>query len=130
MRRIQRISSNAGQTGAAIVRVRMKFWSAQLRKLAGNRFLTRQRDGISAMTSPFENSGSFSRRDLVGSAISAAALAAAFGGPISIAAATEPAQAPPGKQYPFKKSINQRAFPHPQKMTLEQCLRLAQDAGV
>jgi L-ribulose-5-phosphate 3-epimerase len=81
------------------------------------------------MTSPLENSGSLSRRDLVGGAISAAALAAAFGGPISTAPAAEPAQAPSGKQYPFKKSINQWAFPYPQKMTLEQCLRLAKDAG-
>jgi L-ribulose-5-phosphate 3-epimerase len=82
------------------------------------------------MTSPFDNSGSLSRRDLVGGAISAAALAAAFGGPVSTAIAAEPAaQAPIGKQYPFKKSINQWAFPYPQKMTLEQCLRLAKDAG-
>jgi L-ribulose-5-phosphate 3-epimerase len=82
------------------------------------------------MTSPFDNSGSLSRRDLFGGAISAAALAAAFGGPVSTAIAAEPAdQAPVGKQYPFKKSINQWAFPYPQKMTLEQCLRLAKDAG-
>ena len=81
------------------------------------------------MSFPFDNSGSLSRRDLVGGAISAAALAAAFGGPVSTAAAAESAQAPSGKQYPFKKSINQWAFPYPQKMTLEQCLRLAKDAG-
>src|SRR5437899_2311170 len=83
----------------------------------------------SIMTSPLENSGSLSRRDLVGGAISAAALAAAFGGPISTVPAAEPAQAPTGKQYPFKKSINQWAFPYPDKMSLEQCLRLAKDAG-
>src|ERR1700760_3485783 len=33
------------------------------------------------------------------------------------------------KRYPFKKSINQWAFPYPEKMNLEQCLRLAKDAG-
>src|SRR5207253_9863343 len=35
----------------------------------------------------------------------------------------------PRKKYPCKKSINLWAFPYPQKMTLEQCLRLAKDAG-
>src|SRR5437868_563629 len=81
------------------------------------------------MTSPFDNSGPLSRRDLVGGAISAAALAAAFGGPMSTAVAAEAGEPPGSKQYPFKKSINQWAFPYPQKMTLEQCLRLAKDAG-
>src|SRR5947209_3479080 len=33
------------------------------------------------------------------------------------------------KKYAFKKSINLWAFPYPEKMTLEQCLRLAKDAG-
>ena len=33
------------------------------------------------------------------------------------------------KKYPFKKSINLWAFPYPEKMTLEQCLQLAKDAG-
>ncbi|HEV3142598.1 MAG TPA: sugar phosphate isomerase/epimerase family protein [Gemmataceae bacterium] len=36
---------------------------------------------------------------------------------------------PAGKKYDMKKSINQWAFPYPQKMNLEQCLRLAKDAG-
>jgi hexulose-6-phosphate isomerase len=35
----------------------------------------------------------------------------------------------PRKKYAFKKSINLWAFPYPQKMTLEQCLRLAKGAG-
>src|SRR5262249_22144129 len=33
------------------------------------------------------------------------------------------------KKYAFKKSINLWAFPYPEKMTLEQCLKLAKDAG-
>jgi L-ribulose-5-phosphate 3-epimerase len=33
------------------------------------------------------------------------------------------------KRYPMKKSINQWAFPYPNKMNLEQCLRLAKEAG-
>jgi len=32
-------------------------------------------------------------------------------------------------KYPFKKSINLWAFPYPQQMSLEQCLRLAKEAG-
>ncbi|HWB08958.1 MAG TPA: sugar phosphate isomerase/epimerase family protein [Pirellulales bacterium] len=35
----------------------------------------------------------------------------------------------PGKRYSMKKSINLWAFPYPQKMTLEECLQLAKDAG-
>ena len=33
------------------------------------------------------------------------------------------------KQYAMKKSINLWAFPYPEKMTLQQCLQLAKDAG-
>ena len=33
------------------------------------------------------------------------------------------------KRYDVKKSINLWAFPYPQRMTLEECLRLAKDAG-
>ena len=33
------------------------------------------------------------------------------------------------KRYSMKKSINQWAFPYPEKMNLEKCLRLAKDAG-
>ena len=82
------------------------------------------------MSSPNEGSPPISRRDLFGGAISAAALAAAFGGPASTAsAAPATAAAPSGKQYTFRKSINLWAFPYPQKLTLEQCLQLAKDAG-
>src|SRR4051794_10140596 len=54
-----------------------------------------------------------------------AATAAALGAPAFAG------QAPPAKRkkYPFKKSINLWAFPYPEKMSLEQCLRLAKDAG-
>jgi hexulose-6-phosphate isomerase len=33
------------------------------------------------------------------------------------------------KKYAFKKSINQWAFPYPEKMSLEECLKLAKDAS-
>jgi L-ribulose-5-phosphate 3-epimerase len=46
-----------------------------------------------------------------------------------LAAATATGQPVPRKKYPFKKSINLWAFPYPDKMSLEQCLRLAKDAG-
>src|SRR5262245_26971236 len=38
-------------------------------------------------------------------------------------------KAAPRKRYAFKKSINLWAFPYPDKMSLEQCLQLAKDAG-
>lgn len=66
----------------------------------------------------------FDRRDLL--AYSAAAGTAFFAGPPVRAADPRPA---PTKKYDFKKSINLWAFPYPEKMTLEQCLRLAQEAG-
>lgn len=64
--------------------------------------------------------------------MSALAGAAAFGA--SAAAGGVQAQAAAAtttsvKRYDFKKSINLWAFPYPQKMSLEQCLRLAKDAG-
>src|SRR5262249_665218 len=39
------------------------------------------------------------------------------------------AEEPKRKRYAMKKSINQWAFPYPDKMNLEQCLRLAKAAG-
>ena len=64
------------------------------------------------------------RRDLF--AYSAAAGAAFLGG--KELAAEEPKKAE-RKRYAMKKSINQWAFPYPDKMNLERCLRLAKEAG-
>jgi len=67
--------------------------------------------------------------------MSAFAGAAAFGasaaavGAQATAAETTSSPAAPSKRYDFKKSINLWAFPYPQKMSLEQCLRLAKAAG-
>jgi hexulose-6-phosphate isomerase len=66
------------------------------------------------------------RRDLL-------AYSAALGGAF-LAGKTPGADAPttpalPRKKYAMKKSINQWAFPYPDRMSLEQCLRLAKDAG-
>jgi len=45
----------------------------------------------------------------------------------SLASAQEPKK--DRKRYAMKKSINQWAFPYPEKMNLEQCLKLAKAAG-
>ncbi|WLD15445.1 sugar phosphate isomerase/epimerase family protein [Planctellipticum variicoloris] len=71
----------------------------------------------------------FSRREALAAA--AAGSFASLGGPFGLPQAlaqTTPAQAG-GRQYAFKKSINLWAFPYPQQMSLEKCLRLAKDAG-
>jgi hexulose-6-phosphate isomerase len=65
------------------------------------------------------------RRELL--AMSAALGATFLSGPAN--ADTPPAKPAPRKRYAMKKSINQWAFPYPDKMNLEQCLRLAKDAG-
>jgi hexulose-6-phosphate isomerase len=64
------------------------------------------------------------RRELL--ALSAALGASFLAGP---SPAAEQPKAAPAKRYPFKKSINLWAFPYPDKMSLEQCLRLAKAAG-
>jgi L-ribulose-5-phosphate 3-epimerase len=79
---------------------------------------------------PF-GSQQLTRRAAISSALVAAGGAAAFGAapeaaaPQGLSAAT--ARAP--RRYEMKKSINLWAFPYPERMTLEQCLQLAKDAG-
>ncbi|HEY4312427.1 MAG TPA: sugar phosphate isomerase/epimerase family protein [Pirellulales bacterium] len=76
------------------------------------------------------NAYRLSRRSVISAALAAAGGAQAFG---QVAAAPKPAHAttdsPAGKRYDMKKSINLWAFPYPDKMSLEQCLQLAHDAG-
>jgi hexulose-6-phosphate isomerase len=71
------------------------------------------------------------RRAAISAALAAAGGAAAF--VHSAADAAEPVAADPRraspKRYPMKKSINQWAFPYPDRMNLEECLRLAKAAG-
>ena len=69
------------------------------------------------------------RREML--AISAAVGSAFLAAPHAAAEVpqAQPAKEAPRKRYPMKKSINQWAFPYPDKMSLEQCLRLAKDAG-
>src|SRR5271156_5903975 len=70
----------------------------------------------------------FSRRAVVSAALAAAGGAAAFG--VESTPSPKPADiAASPKRYDMKKSINLWAFPYPDRMSLEQCLRLAKDAG-
>lgn len=83
------------------------------------------------MTTPFAmpEDRSLSRRGLMQSTLAATGLAA-FGSSVELAAAQqEVAPTKPPRRYDMKKSINQWAFPYPDKMSLEQCLRLAKAAG-
>src|SRR5688572_21079993 len=57
------------------------------------------------------------------------AASAALLGTTALGADPKPARDAPKKKYPFKKSINLWAFPYPDRMSLEQCLQLAKDAG-
>ncbi|HEX3148655.1 MAG TPA: sugar phosphate isomerase/epimerase family protein [Gemmataceae bacterium] len=57
------------------------------------------------------------------------AASAAMIGAAALGVDPPPAPAAPRKRYPFKKSINLWAFPFPDRMPLEQCLKLAKDAG-
>jgi L-ribulose-5-phosphate 3-epimerase len=71
--------------------------------------------------------GPISRRSAIGAMLAGAALLrpAAAGAQQAPGAPTAGAR----RRYDMKKSINLWAFPYPQQMTLEQCLRLAKDAG-
>src|SRR6516225_919117 len=77
---------------------------------------------------PHNLSDTFHRRNLLGT-IAAAGTVAAMQGPFGLPWAAAAETKSSGKKYPFKKSINLWAFPYPQKMSLEQCLQLAKDAG-
>jgi len=67
-----------------------------------------------------------SRRSALQTAFAAAA-AATIGAPELRAAAGANATSP--KRFDMKKSINLWAFPYPERMSLQQCLQLAKDAG-
>lgn len=74
-----------------------------------------------------------SRRSAISAGLAAAGGAAAFGQ--GVVAAQQRSQGAPDelkrspRRYDMKKSINQWAFPYPDRMNLEKCLRLAKDAG-
>ena len=79
-----------------------------------------------------QESNAISRRDALGSTFAVAGLATAMmHGPWGMARAAQPNAVASSaiKSYSMKKSINLWAFPYPDKMSLEQCLRLAKAAG-
>src|SRR5688500_17879435 len=70
--------------------------------------------------------GLLSRRDALKTALAAAVIP----GALSAAESPSPgANAASPKSYTMKKSINLWAFPYPERMSLQQCLQLAKDAG-
>jgi hexulose-6-phosphate isomerase len=82
------------------------------------------------MAHPWEllDPSTISRRSLMALGAAAAVGAAGQAGAADAAPKPDPRRASP-KRYEFKKSINQWAFPYPERMTLEECLKLAKDAG-
>ncbi len=83
------------------------------------------------MTTPFampEDRG-MSRRGLMQSTLAATGLVALNGAVEAAAGQGGSNSKKPVPRYAMKKSINQWAFPYPDKMSLEQCLRLAKSAG-
>lgn len=77
----------------------------------------------------FLNSQRFTRRAAISTALAAAGGAAAFDTALAAAAPAPAPTARAPRRYEMKKSINLWAFPYPEKMSLEQCLQLAKDAG-
>jgi len=77
----------------------------------------------------FLNSERFTRRAAISTALAAAGGAAAFDTALAAAAPAPTPTARAPRRYEMKKSINLWAFPYPDKMSLEQCLQLAKDAG-
>jgi hexulose-6-phosphate isomerase len=74
----------------------------------------------------------FSRRAMISSALAAAGGAAAFGESTQATEdrpAVRDARRGSPKRYKMRKSINQWAFPYPDRMSLKECMQLAKDAG-
>jgi hexulose-6-phosphate isomerase len=80
---------------------------------------------------PFGSDHPITRRTALGAALATAGGAAAFAPSLAQAGPQSPTdtRAASGKRYAMKKSINLWAFPYPERMTLEECLRLAKEAG-
>src|SRR4051812_24281048 len=84
------------------------------------------------MTSPISlDQDQFSRRSWMSTALATAGGAAAVAhAQQGVAAETKPdARRSSPKKFDMKKSINQWAFPYPERMNLRECLQLAKDAG-
>jgi L-ribulose-5-phosphate 3-epimerase len=82
---------------------------------------------------PSPEQGPISRRTVLQTALAASTTAAALltgGSPAQAGpeAKPDPRRSAP-RRYEMKKAINLWAFPYPSRMTLEECLRLAKEAG-
>ena len=78
------------------------------------------------------DSPALSRRAMISSALAAAGGAAVFGshvGPTEANPKSRDIRHGAPKRYKMKKSINQWAFPYPERMSLSECMQLAKDAG-
>lgn len=80
---------------------------------------------------PLEGGGRFNRRDALKATLAGVGLSAMAFEPQVRAAETRQPDPRRGavKRYDMLKSINLWAFPYPQRMNLEECMRLAKDAG-
>ena len=85
---------------------------------------------------PFAQTVAVGRRDALRCGLAALGASAALGwaGGQAETRASQTAAQPDARQrspkrYEMKKSINLWAFPYPQRMTLEECMQLAKDAG-
>ena len=78
--------------------------------------------------SPASDGYRMTRRTVISAALAAAGGAQAFGQAAAPTTAASPT-AGSTRRYDMRKSINLWAFPYPDKMSLEQCLRLAKEAG-
>lgn len=75
-------------------------------------------------------SSPLTRRDALKATVAAMGLSALAFEPARAAEAKAPdVRRAATKRYPFLKSINQWAFPYPEKMSLRECMQLAKDAG-
>jgi hexulose-6-phosphate isomerase len=75
------------------------------------------------------NGTPMTRRTAISAALASAGGAAAFGAQASTATVKTDQRSSSPRRYDMKKSINQWAFPYPDRMSLEECLRLAKAAG-
>jgi L-ribulose-5-phosphate 3-epimerase len=88
------------------------------------------RPGVIANAQSTGSSESMTRRDAIKATIATVGLSALAFEPLRAAEATksDPRRGS-SKRYDMLKSINQWAFPYPQRMNLRECLQLAKDAG-
>ena len=85
-------------------------------------------NAASAASTPDPTPNMLTRRQALKATLAAAGTAALSAAASAPAAESDPRKASV-KRYDIKKSINLWAFPYPQKMNLEECLRLAKRAG-